>query len=263
MENPADQIARTVCHHASEMKGGIINVQQIARDVSRLHIQEFSQLPLQAGNYEDMVDLLATAIEATSLGHFAHDIPQLVEDLPQLKENVQYASRRLAELEDLVSTMNPRPDVIGAEDPELLKCRLFLQRQKEVDKDRKWDTPSEQKKRARQLETLRATAAKLDVQRQFHWQKAHEVYAKALALEEICREDNEEKEAAAASSSEVYQIQLQEQQAIELARQQAAKRLQALKESRKRPRFVGASSSSIAPTEIMADDESEDLFAGM
>ena len=167
-------------------------------------------------------------------------------------------NERLQALEEYAATASPDPGVISEDDPDFQRCRLHLARQRDLDPGRKWDTPSERKKRARQLLTLKATAKKLDVQRQAHWQKVHEVYAKAAALEEVCAEDAEEAKDAAQLEEDEHKIRLEAAMAAEQAREEASKRLAALKSSRKRPRWVGGGDSS---TEVMSEDG--DAFAGL
>ena len=167
-------------------------------------------------------------------------------------------TERLQALEEYAATTSPDPSVISEDDPDFQRYRLHLARQRDLDPGRKWDTPSERKKRARQLLTLKATAEKLDVQRQAHWQKVHEVYAKAAALEEVCAEDAEEAKDAAQLEEDEHKIRLEAAMAAEQAREEASKRLAALKSSRKRPRWVGGGDSS---TEVMSEDG--DAFAGL
>jgi hypothetical protein len=228
------------------------------KHIAELKVDELKELAPDT----DPVQLLAEAIEATSLGEAALQLIEEQQQLPRLKQELHYLNARLQALEKYAAETPMPPDHVDDDDESLWRFRTHLARARDLGTapHNKWDTPSERKKRARQLLTLRATAEKLDVQRQAHWDKVHEVFAKIVALEEICDEDGEEAQEAAAKEEEEHQHRLEDQRAIEKIRAAAAKRLAASRQAKKRRRERSPSVSSSGSSSTVAM-EHEDVFA--
>ena len=227
------------------------------KQIAELKVDELKELA-GSTNQADPVQLLAESIEATSLSEACRQLTEEQQQLPRLKQQLRGLNARIQALEEYAAETQPPPDHVADDDEALWRFRTHLARARDL--SRSWNAPSKRKERARQLLTLRATAEKLDVQRQAHWNKVHEVYAKIVALQEICDEDGEEAQEAAAQEAEEHQIRLEEQQAIEKARAAATKRLAAARQAKKRRRSPSVSSGS-SSTVTMDMGSMGDVFA--
>ena len=208
---------------------------------------------LQGLPHDERVQLLAESLEFSSLGDACRRIVEEKEELPRVRAQLREINERLQLLEAYVEEAPAGPELVPLDDPAFLRFRAMLAHMKELNTGKHWETPSRRKARARQLRTLHATAEKLDVQRQAHWEKVHEVYAKIAAMAEVCDEDGGDAEAAEKLEEDEHTINMDEMKAIERTRTAAARRLQEAREAKKRK----CSASTVA----MDENVDEDLFS--